>query len=394
MAASLLDGAVLPQTNVNQGAVRDPEESRGLGLRVTASDAASRFSLDAGLARSRFFNPADPTTPAGVNVVPTLETTRQARYLDASYALVQGARLGETALATVTAGVRHSRVDPLYRSVSLPIRADVEQNAVDLTAALGGFTSRGSYERSRDNLAALASVLTTESRQWLWSSALPLQAFAGASSNAALPTLSYELTRVHQYGDGLPAGGLFDSLSQVPDQMNLNQTASMTWQGAVWRGGYTWNRSLQDNRQPGRELADLLTQVHTVALGAMPSPVLDAGVELALEKATIQEASRDDRTRRVSVNLLLRPASRTSLQAVLTRNWIDDEPRTSERRTTDFNVTFTQGVAFLPQSPNRLQGQFFVRYVRQTIRGLVVGLLDPDETQFWTLNTGLTFRLF
>ncbi|MEZ5416741.1 MAG: hypothetical protein R2708_05290 [Vicinamibacterales bacterium] len=395
VAASLVDGSVLPQTNLNQAAVRDPEESRGVGVQVQASDAASRFVLDAGLARSRFVNPVDLTLPAGLGVTPVLETTRQARYLDVSYALVQGARLGETALATVTAGLRHSRVDPLYRSVSLPVRADVEQNAVDLTAALGAFTSRATYEQGRDNLAELASVLTTRSRQLLWSSVLPLQVFAGsASTGAAWPSLSYELMRVHQYGDGLPTGGLFDSLSQVPDQVSLNQTAGLTWQGPAWRGGYTWNRSLQDNRQPGRERADLLNQVHTVSLGAMVSTVLDAGLDLALEKAANQELARDDRTRRASLNVLLRPAARTTLAAVLTRNWIDDQPRTSERRTTDVNLTVTQGVALVPRHPDRLQGQFFLRYVRQTIRGLAVGLLAPDETQFWTLNTGLTFRLF
>jgi hypothetical protein len=78
----------------------------------------------------------------------------------------------------------------------------------------------------------------------------------------------------------------------------------------------------------------------------------------------------------------------------VTRNLIEDTPRTSSRRTVDFNVTFTQGVALLPAHPNRLQGQFFVRYVRQTITGAFAGLAGPDDTQFWTLNTGLTFRLF
>ena len=48
----------------------------------------------------------------------------------------------------------------------------------------------------------------------------------------------------------------------------------------------------------------------------------------------------------------------------------------------------------LPRQPERLQGQFFVRYVRQTIYGLVLGLPGADDTRFWTLNTGLTFRVF
>jgi hypothetical protein len=161
----------------------------------------------------------------------------------------------------------------------------------------------------------------------------------------------------------------------------------------VWRGGYAWNRSLQDNRQPGRERADLLNAVHTLNLGAMAGTALDAGIEVAFEDAENQEVSRTDITRRVSANVTLRPAARTTVAAVVTRNVLEDTPRTSSRRTIDLNATFTQGVAFLPH-PTRLQGQFFVRFVRQTITGLFVGFPGPDDTQFWTLNTGLTFRIF
>ena len=327
VATSLMNGSVLPQTNVNQGAVRDPEESRGVGVQVSATDAQARFALDAGVARSRFVNPVDPSLPAGIDVVPVRETTRNARYLDVSYALVNGARLGETALGSLTAGFRHSRVDPLYRSVSLQLRPDVEQNAVDVTTALGAFTSRATWEQTRDNLAEIGSILTTRTKQLLWSSALPLHTFAGSSAGAAAwPTLTYELSRLHQVADGLPDGGLFDSLSHVPDQVSLNQTLGVTWQGAVWRGGYGFNRSFQDNRQPGRERADLRTVVHTLNLGAAASTVLDAGIELAFEDAEVQELARTDSTRRVSVNLLWRPVSKTSLAAIVTRNRLQDTP--------------------------------------------------------------------
>lgn len=393
---SLMNGSIQPVTNVNQGAVRDPEESRGLGLQVKASDTAARFQLDAGVARSRFVNPRDPSAPAGLDIVDVQETTRTARYMDVSYALVQGAKLGETAIGSLTTAFRHSRVEPLYRSVALPVRADVEQNAVDVGTALGAFSSQFTYDVSRDNLAEIGSILTTRSRQLLWTNALPLQTFAGASTRAAAwPTLSYTLSRLHQVADELPDGGLFDSASQAPDQVSLNQTLGVSWQGAVWRGGYSLNRSLQDNRQPGRELADLLNVVHAFSLGAMASTTLDAGIEVAVEDAETKEASRTDLTRRISGNVTWRPATRTSLMAVVTRNQLEDTPRTTSRRTTDMNFTFTQGVGFLRQHPERLNGQFFIRYVRQTIYGMFLGAApNPDDTQFWTLNTGLTFRLF
>jgi hypothetical protein len=391
----VMNGSVLPITNVNQGAVRDPEESTGLGLQVRASDARARFVLDAGLARSRFTNPLDPQAPSGLAVVPVQETTRDARFLDVSYAFLQGAKLGETATANLTAAYRHSRVDPLFRSVALPVRADLEQHAVDVTTALGAFTSQVTFDASRDNLAGIGSILTTQSRQVIWTNALPLQTFAAGSTRAAAwPTLSYTLNRMHQYGEDLPDGGLFDSASQVPDQMSTNQALGVAWQGAVWRGGYAWNRSLQDNRQPGRERADLLNVIHTFTVGAMASTRLDAGVELAFEDADNQEIHRTDITRRVSFNVMVRPFSPTSVAAVITRNWLEDNPSTFERRTTDVNLTFTQDVALWRSHPQRMRGQFFLRYVRQTIYGLLLGVVSPDNTQFWTLNTGLTFRFF
>lgn len=395
VSGSLVDGSIQPATNVNQGAVRDPEQSRGLGLQVTAHDAATRFHLDAGIARSRFVNPRDPFAPPELAIIDVRETTRSARHMDVSYALVQNARLGPAAVASLTAAFRHSRVDPLYRSVALPVRADLEQNAVDLTTTLGAFTSQVTVDDARDNLADLGSLLTTRTRQVLWTSALPLQAFAADNPGAAAwPTISYALSRVHQRADGLPDGGLFDSASQVPDQVSLNQTLGVTWQGTVWYGGYALNRSFQDNRQPGREQADLLNLVHAVNAGVMASSYLDAGVEFAFEDAETREVSRTDITRRVSGSVTVRPALRTSLTAIVTRNRFEDTPRTSTRRTTDVNLTFTQGVSLLRQRPDRLSGQFFVRYVRQSIYGLLPGVVEPDDTRFWTLNTGLTFRFF
>lgn len=395
LSGSLMDGSIMPVTNVNQGAVRDPEESRGLGLQVNASDSAARFQLDAGAARSRFVNPRDPFAPADLAVVDVRETTRSARYLDASYAFLQNARLGRSATASLTAGVRHSRVEPLYRSVVLPVRADIEQHAADVTAALGATQSRFTVEAARDNLADLASILTTRTRQMLWSTDVPLQGFAGPGARAgAWPTISHSLTRVHQVADGLPTQALFDDLSQVPDQVSLNHTLGVSWQGSVWRGGYTLNRSLQDNRQRGREQADLLNAVHSVHAGVAPSPRVDVGVEFAFEDAEAREASRTDLTRRVSVSFTARPTSRNSLTGVVTRNRLEDLPRTSIRRTTDMNVTFTQNVSLMGGRAERLTGQFFVRYVRQAIYGLFLGAPGEDQTRFWTLNTGLTFKVF
>jgi hypothetical protein len=149
LSASLLDGSVLPIAGVNQGAVQDAEQSRGLGLQIVATDPAARLQFDSGVARSRFDNPAAPPLAPGPAPIAVQETTRDARYLDASYAVVRGASIGSATQMNLTVGFHHSRVDPLYRSVALPIAADVEQNSADLTASAGPATSQMSLQRSR-----------------------------------------------------------------------------------------------------------------------------------------------------------------------------------------------------------------------------------------------------
>ena len=59
-----------------------------------------------------------------------------------------------------------------------------------------------------------------------------------------------------QHGDGVPENGGF-SVSHVPDQLNRNANLTLAWQRTVWSLGYRHNVVRQDNRQPGRELADL-----------------------------------------------------------------------------------------------------------------------------------------
>ncbi|HLG54341.1 MAG TPA: hypothetical protein VI485_03355 [Vicinamibacterales bacterium] len=395
LSASILDGSVLALAGFNQAAVQDAERSRGVGLQIVATDPAGRLQLDSGFARSRFTNPTDPTLDLGFETVDVRETTRNARYFDASYAFVRGGSLGKATQANLTAAFHHSRVEPLYRSVALPITSDLDQNGADVSASIGPATSQVSYQRSRDNLDDIQSILTTRTRAFSWTSSVPLSGFAGANPRAAaFPTLSYVLNRTDQAGDGLPENGLFDSLSQVPDQVSLTHAIGVAWQAATWRAGYSLNRSLQDNRQVGRELADLVNLVHGVQVGVTPSDRFDANLDVAFEGADNREFLLTDLTRRISVSATARPATRTSLGGTVTFAFMRNDPSSSERRTTDFNVQLSQSVAFWPRRPDALQGQAFVRFARQTIWTLALLDATPSDEQFWTLNTGVTFKVF
>jgi hypothetical protein len=394
VTASILDGSVLPTASFNQGAVQDAERSRGVGVQVAAADTAGRLQIDSGIARSRFTNPSDPFD-GGVETIDVQETTRDARYLDASYAIVRGATIGTSTQANLTAAFHHARVDPLYRGATLSLTSDVEQNGADVSASIGPATSQVSYQRSRDNLDDIGSILTTRTRMFSWTSSVPLSGFAGASTRAAAyPTLNVGINRTHQVGDSLPVNGLFDSLSQVPDQVSLTHAIGLTWQAVRWRAGYSLNRSFQDNRQVGRELADLVNLIHGLQLGLTPSDRLDANLDVAFETADNRELVTSDITRRISLSVNARPATRTSLSGTVTVAFMRADPTSNERTTTDIQLQLSQTAAFWPRRPDALQGQAFVRFSRQAIWTFAIPGSPALDEHIWTLNTGVTFKVF
>ena len=144
---------------------------------------------------------------------------------------------------------RHERVDPLYRSVAAPqARADLLQNAVQLTTGVGPLNAQVSYSRGEDNLRQIPSLLTTLTRSTTANLALPLGSLFGPKPRGWIPMVIYGLARIHQFGAGVPtAGGFTPTL--VPDQVSTNHLLGVQWQGARWRAMYQLNRSAQDNRQ-------------------------------------------------------------------------------------------------------------------------------------------------
>src|SRR5215475_1249022 len=174
LEAGALSGSLLPISGFNQGVINDAEQSKGGSLRLLATDKSQRFKLDAGFTRSLFNNPADPLLNQNQPVVPVKETTRSARYVDASVALLKDLKLSEKKKANLTLNVHHERVDPLFRSVAATTQADRLQNTVELTGAIDEITATVSYQRFNDNLANIPTLLKTLSQQYAAAVSIPL----------------------------------------------------------------------------------------------------------------------------------------------------------------------------------------------------------------------------
>jgi hypothetical protein len=398
---SWLSGSLLPRNHFNQTTITDTERSRGWGLRLLASDPAQRLRLESGFARSRFTNPPDPLLNQGLEGVPVRGTTRNARYLEASYDLLRELAMGTTRKANLTVSLRHERVDPLYRSIAAGAQADLLQNQLDLIGSLGEVSINASLGGFDNNLDDLPSVLKTLTRRRAFNLNAPLAPLLKQTDKRAAwwPRIAYSYDRTHQFAPSVPAGGGFDgndnNLSFIPNQVSLNQFFTADWQLAKWRFGYRYNRSFQDNRQVRREFADLKNLVNVFTFGFAPSAALDVNLELHAESAENREAPRTDRTLRFNSNLNWRMSPLMTLTASFANTTLGDLARTASSRNTDFTLQWSRRFGFKEQSRFRkVQAQFFIIYANRYAhsRDTVFGFNNLRKAQ--TLNSGLNFTFF
>jgi hypothetical protein len=317
--------------------------------------------------------------------------------------------------ANLTFNVRHEQVDPLFRSVGAFAQADRFQNQFELVGALGEANFTLSHTRFNDNLDDVPSILKSLTRREGMNVNMPLSALivpfivrkqqADAQTNGQpndlsfqwLPRIGFTVDRVHQFGASLPINGGFQA-SNVPDQISLNYNLSADWQFTKWRLGYQFNRSSQDNRQPGRELADLENLTHGVTLGLNLTPALDINFEINDEQANNFEFRRADRTLRYAVNTNWRMTPWAAFALNISTIGAGDLARTSSSRTIEGDAQWSYRLdrehpGWQRLFSNRMQAQFFIRYANRFARTRDLLFVINNINKVWTLNTGvnLTF---
>lgn len=387
-----MDGSILPISGFNQGAVNDAEESRGFGAVLQAADPGGRVRVEAGYARSTFVNPPDPTLAQDDALVPVDQETRNARYLEASATVIPELRLSGTRTANLSLGWRHERVDPLYRSLGAYAGADRLDNHLEAQAQIARIDVRASYGRSEDNLEDVPSILKTKTRRTGLTISLPLPTLFGErldDGSPFLPQLSWNFDRTHQFGTGIPVNGGFDA-SHVPDQASLNHTATASWTlTQAVSLGYRMNRSHQDNRQPGRENADLTAWAHGLTAGIRPLSTLSVDLSFDLELAENHEIDETEDTWRAGMRTNWLPFDRSTLGFSVSRTVTRNDAGTRHRAGTQIDA---QWASFVP-GLSSLGGNYFLRYAR-AVGEARDDLFDfDDRRETWTFSSGLSFSL-
>ena len=394
---SLLSGSQLPQAGFNEGVVNDSEKNRGASLHFGGKTPGDRLTLDAGYTVSRFENPVDPSLSQGLTLVAVEPVTKAARFADLSLALIRNAKVSKTIGASLSATLRHERVDPLYRSLAASVQANVLQNVVDLTGSFGPIAVQASHARAEDNLDDIESVLKTFTRVTSFNLALPVGSLFSASKPSYLfPQFTWTSSRTHQFADGVPVNADFTE-THAPDQVSNNQSFDLQWTILKWRGGYRYNTSAQDNRQLGRENSNLDNLAHNLVTAFSPKSWLDLGASFAFEGANNKEVSQENETRRVGLNLDLRATRDLGLSSVFSRTWATDDPRTSESSSDDLSVELSHSFRLLRRLAERPAGRLFLRYQRQS--SAITPFVDATRgdrvlAHTWALNSGVSLNAF
>jgi hypothetical protein len=393
---TLVDGSLLPRNGFTSGSLTDAEKSRGLGVQLSAALPSQRARVAAGLAESRFTNPHDPLLAGDAATTPVVPVRRAARFVEADVFAVRDRRILSFPALTVEAGVRHEQVDPLYRSVAAPTQADLGANGASLNLTLGALQVQSTLSRSNDNLAGVPSLMRTFTRAAMSQAMLPIAPlFRRAAAGGAWPTVAYAFGRTRQFGTTLSDSTPFTP-EDLPDLVATTHDASLQWQGAVWRFGYRFNASVQDNRQPTRDNADQLASTHAVSLGRTISERVDASVDASAERHDTRDTGQHTWLERVGTTLNWRPFRATSLGGSVAATWSHDRPRTQRARNADLRAELSQALPFGRGAEHGSRAQAFVRYARQTsiALGFDPAALPRQSSGAWTLASGLSLKLF
>lgn len=386
---------VVSNLSFNTGEVPDAVENSGYGVRLSGSSPGGRIRGSVEYARSDYTNPDDPVLSQGSELVPVEESTESARGLDLAIDVLQNRPITANTNATVTLGFRHSRADPLYRTVSSPVFGDQESNTGSLAASVGLVSFQGEYSRLEDNLDDIPTILKTRSENLSLGYGLPLQGIFASGDGPAPAWLPDNFTqsylRSHQQGINRPPS--FDPLTHIPDQVTENHAVSLGWTFSRVNLNYVFSLGEQDNRQPGRAFADFEDTSHGVNVGLQLTDDLNVNLGAGVTDATDDEQdltrTTDSYTLDVDWRFLRRFGFRGSYSltdADDDRGLADDHGWTS---LTELNARFD-----LPLGQGRkLPGQFYLRHAAQGNQ-LTDSVFDlATYARSWTLTGGFTISL-
>lgn len=387
-----IDAKITSAENFNFGEVTDAELSSGLGIVIRTNSASGRLRSDIAYARSTFQNPDDPFLEQDFDLVESTETTDNARTFRIEYDLIQASYDGNSAPWSLTASLTHSQTDPFYNSAGAFITPDLQDNGISFSGQAGLVNWQLQYNETRDNLDDIATILTTQTRNTLFSASFPFKALFESEASLVPESLSIDYQKNHQFGKNLPIS--FDPDSHIPDQMNKQAALGLQWQFDQSSVGYSFSQSEQDNRQPGRENADFTNKDHGLSFNTPLLDTINLNLSLNRAKAEDKEQNLDRNTASASLGLDWMITERLSVSANFSETIEDDS---QDLATNDSNSAQAQ-LSYQFHIPNgagrKLPIQTFIRFSRNTNKSVDNVFQFNSTTENRALNAGLSISFF
>ncbi len=385
-----LSGRRVNATSFDVGEVADAEESSGYGLRLSGQSESGRLQGTFDYARSTFSNPNDPLTTGGQSIVEVTETTDNAYALDLNYRLLDGNREGKWPVM-ITMGYRNQRIAPLYRTMTAFLTADNENDTWRLQGQIGQISMQLGSTRSEDNLDDIATILKTRTEDARFGLTIPLAAIIGEAAKPWLPqTISYSRQRVHQFG----VNDAFTDPSQIPDQYNISQQLGFNWGFGRWDLGYNLTHADQDNRQPGRELADFINRGHDLSIGIRATDTLSLRFGVGRTEARDLEAGRDRFSKAYTADFDWQFGGTWTLTGNFGVTKDDDSQNSESSEQNRAQVQLGHHFEIPTASGSKLPGQVFLRvdYGDNQSINTAFGLNSEGESR--SVHAGLSLSLF
>jgi hypothetical protein len=393
--ATYLDASLLNQVDFNAGEIPDAETSTGWGLRLSGATPKQRLRADLIWATSRYLNPFDPVLAQDGELQAVRSAQAEGRSADISVDLLQNSTaVSDSQPLTITVTAHHERVEPLYKTIGTFLSADQELNRGAITTQLGSASLQAQAARQEDNLGDIATLLKTRTDSLNAALLLPLPQWLAKAGGAWWPQLHYSWQNVHQLVINAPS--VDDSgfaASQLPDQANDQHQLSLAWSGGAWNVSYSLSIAEQDNRQLGREHADLRNTAHQLSYGQqLPGGF---GFTLALTRARNFNVEQNiaNYTTGGSMDVQWRPNDKWSvaLNASVNRN---DDSLDLARSDADTGFAQVNRSLTLPFNGHRVPCQVFVRYARQESASRDNVFDFSTRAINWTVDAGLSMGLF
>ncbi|MBD1846257.1 hypothetical protein H6F89_23125 [Cyanobacteria bacterium FACHB-63] len=391
LETTVMRGLRQPVSNFNAGEVVDAEESRGIGFRLLANDASGRLKADAGFVRSTFTNPSnDAQLIDALDVVKVEPVTRNAWYVEASYDLLKGVQLDATRTLDLSFNFRRERVDPQFGTVGTSVTADRLQTQFGINAAIAGATIQYQSVQSEDNLANLATILKTRTRNTSLNINVPLQTVLNVQNNL-LPTLTYSFQKTHQFGANIPTPELsaFDP-TEIPDQLTTTRQFGVSWSMSQFNLSYQLSNTFQDNRQLSRENADFKTISHQIAVGWQPNPrfSLNLGYVFTSAKSFEEDITRFTSSPTIGITWEMFPKLTLGLNYNRSDEFDSFNQKFGRNTTLEAILTWQFNINVLGRT---MPASAFIRYGRQSnLNRDRLFDLDTNAT-IQTVNAGLSF---